>query len=336
MEEYLDKCISSLLIRQIDNLDILVINDGSKDRTSEIGHKYEALYPNSIRCIDKENGNYGSCINRGLSLAVGKYVKILDADDSFYSSELSNLVVALKEIETDLVICNYDIVDVNGNITREIRVRKSTCFEGCNEFKDIEKILEFPYFQMHAICYKSRIFKHINYKQTEGISYTDQEWMYFPMSKVYSVTFLPFIVYKYLIGREGQTVDIGINLKNLNHTLSVLNNLINNYNVIKNSIDTSHLRYYQYRINLLLESTYIVIILKYPGIQVLDKLKEYDSNLKILNEDFYNKLNNARTILSIKYIKIWRDNNYILSKYLKILSYIIRKIIIVKSRIKRL
>ena len=83
MENYLHKCLDSLLVEDKnlrDALEVLVIIDGSKDRSSEIGHEYEEKYPGVFRVIDKENGNYGSCINRGLKEATGKYVKILDAN----------------------------------------------------------------------------------------------------------------------------------------------------------------------------------------------------------------------------------------------------------------
>lgn len=86
MEKYLDKCISSLTdidASLLELLDILIIDDGSKDSSLSIANDYQRRFSNSIRVFDKSNGNYGSCVNMGLSHATGKYVKILDADDYF-------------------------------------------------------------------------------------------------------------------------------------------------------------------------------------------------------------------------------------------------------------
>ena len=74
MQEYLQKCLSSLIVKKgLETLEVLVVNDGSKDNSSIIAHEFEAKYPGVFRVIDKENGNYGSCINRGLKEATGKY-----------------------------------------------------------------------------------------------------------------------------------------------------------------------------------------------------------------------------------------------------------------------
>ena len=82
MEAYLDKCLTSLIVgesgeEQMCMLEVLVINDGSTDDSSAIAHRYEERYPQTFKVIDKENGNYGSCINVALSVATGKYIKIL-------------------------------------------------------------------------------------------------------------------------------------------------------------------------------------------------------------------------------------------------------------------
>ena len=77
MELYLRKCLNSLIIdRNFDLLDIIIVNDGSKDGTLEIAKEYECKYPSVCRVIDKPNGNYGSCVNIGLKNAIGKYVKL--------------------------------------------------------------------------------------------------------------------------------------------------------------------------------------------------------------------------------------------------------------------
>lgn len=79
-------------------LEVLVVNDGSKDNSSAIAHEYQDKYPDTFRVIDKENGNYGSCVNRGLKEATGKYIKILDADDWFDNEQFSLFVEKLKNM----------------------------------------------------------------------------------------------------------------------------------------------------------------------------------------------------------------------------------------------
>ena len=96
MEKYLDKCLTSLLFNDKDllkQLEVLVVIDGSKDRSSLIAHSYEKKYPETFRVIDKENGTYVSCIKRGLKEATGKYIKILDADDSFDTTNLRSFIL---------------------------------------------------------------------------------------------------------------------------------------------------------------------------------------------------------------------------------------------------
>ena len=78
MEAFLDQCLKSVTRFDIpDSLEVIVVNDGSKDRTSEIAHAYQKMRPDIIQVIDKENGHYGSCINKGLEVATGKYFRPL-------------------------------------------------------------------------------------------------------------------------------------------------------------------------------------------------------------------------------------------------------------------
>ena len=82
VEKILSETLDSLLDQECLPLeDIIVINDGSKDRTPEIAEQYVNKYPDSIRLINKENGGYGSALNSVFREARGKYLRVLDGDD---------------------------------------------------------------------------------------------------------------------------------------------------------------------------------------------------------------------------------------------------------------
>ena len=97
MEKYLSRCLLSIISvnEDRDDLEVLVVNDGSKDNSLSIANDFQNKYPNIIRVIDKENGNYGSCVNRGIKEASGKYFRILDADDTFSENAVCELLKVL-------------------------------------------------------------------------------------------------------------------------------------------------------------------------------------------------------------------------------------------------
>ena len=116
MEEYLYRNVSSMMIGEIlDDLEIIIVNDGSKDRTSEIAHELQRKASQSIVVIDKENGHYGSCVNAALKIATGKYFRILDADDWMDSGEFVKFVNILKCIDVDCIYTPFANVFFNKN-----------------------------------------------------------------------------------------------------------------------------------------------------------------------------------------------------------------------------
>ena len=208
MERYIGRCLDSLLIYEgFENLQILVINDGSKDRSSEIAHQYAQEHPDSILVIDKENGNYGSCVNVAVQKANGKYLKILDADDYFNRSEFETLIKRLNESESDAVLTNHTIITSKGaNLWRHSYTDGQT----------IALSEECPnYFPMHSITYRTDLLKEMCYTQTEGISYTDQEWILYPMLNAEKMIYMDLNIYQYCMDREGQTMDPKIFAKGL-------------------------------------------------------------------------------------------------------------------------
>lgn len=208
MEKYLQKGLNSLLIPQgLERIEVLVINDGSKDRSSEIAHSYAQKYSGVFVVVDKQNGNYGSCINAALEIAKGKYIKVMDADDSFVTSSFFHLVNVLTELDVDLVLTDYVKTYTSGrkiNYTFDLPKQKILNFDDVHQTKAIYDIL------LPAITYRTDILRSISYRQTEGISYTDLEWCFSPVTQVDTLYYLSECVYDYLMGREGQTMDPAI------------------------------------------------------------------------------------------------------------------------------
>lgn len=110
-EAYMDRAIKSALIGSED-LEILIIDDGSRDNTTIIVNEYEKRYPNIVRAISKENGGHGDAINTGLKYSRGVYFKVLDSDDWLDKDSLEQVISTLKNIINsnqlvDMFIANY-------------------------------------------------------------------------------------------------------------------------------------------------------------------------------------------------------------------------------------
>lgn len=204
MEAYLRRCLDSLLIPDKECVEVLVVNDGSKDDSSAIAHGYGERYPRTFRVIDKENGNYGSCVNRALSEAKGKYIKLLDADDWFTGDAFQYVVDRLRDVDVDMVLTDHAGIGKRGEVTH--RTRLSLPKERELPFADLLPLNRRTPLQMHWIIYKREILNRIAYSQTEGVSYTDTEWVLYPSVGVERWMYLDVCLYNYVEEREGQTM----------------------------------------------------------------------------------------------------------------------------------
>ena len=107
-ERYLARCLDSLLTEEVlKELEILVVNDGSRDGSLAIARDYAARYPDTVTVIDKENGGHGSTINTGLQAATGRYFRVLDSDDWFDTCNFIKYFRALRHCREDVVITPY-------------------------------------------------------------------------------------------------------------------------------------------------------------------------------------------------------------------------------------
>lgn len=289
MEAYLPKCLGSLVIDDkelLQKLDVIVVNDGSKDRTSEIAHDFEAKHPGVFRVIDKTNGHYGSCINAALPVAAGTFVKVLDADDWFVTENFCGFL-ALVDAEcrkgangADLILSGWEEGggDSDGNAT----AFSYTYLIG--EDKTIADI-EFPdahqnhRFEMFAVTYRTTILRDIKYRQPEGIIHTDKIWINLPMAHVHSFTVFDKVVYHYFSGRPGNTCNEEAFYRTYHVQMDMLKRMILEFNGVCADLPApnaafmrKHIRYRTFR------AYWLNIIERHPLLAMCD-LKGFDDFL---------------------------------------------------------
>lgn len=309
MEKYLRRCLDSLIIDDkelFDHLEVLVINDGSKDSSSAIAHEYQEKFPNVFRVIDKENGNYGSCVNRGLKEATGEYIKILDADDYFANSCFTNFLKELSTVSADVVITDYNVVDLNGGITKKWKFAfpKGELLK----ISDFCNVYDFKVLQMHAIAYKRSVLVENGYKQTEGISYTDQEWMFYPMSLMNDLIYYSISLYQYVLGREGQTMDENVRKRTISHMAKILYRQVEFLNnMSKNAFIFEYLKKRMFQ---LVGMIYPVLINNGQDLV----LNEIDNRIKEINPNVFNEVGTIKLderYWPFMFVKHWRNGDTI-------------------------
>lgn len=198
VEKYIAETLDSLVQSPaIDDLEILVVNDGSKDRTVEIVKGYEEKYPQSVRLIDKPNGGWGSTINASLQVATGKYFKLLDGDDWFETKNIAPFIEFLKKADEDVVLTQYTKV-YEPAMNRELEV--------CNlpELTAIS-IADIDAIAMHSVCVKTSVIQG-KLQITEHCFYTDAEFAVKVFYHAETAIYLPISVYEYRLGLGGQSV----------------------------------------------------------------------------------------------------------------------------------
>ena len=181
VEDYLRETLDSFLIPEVtDQLEVLIVNDGSGEGVNEIAREYEANYPDVFRLIDKENGGHGSTVNRGIEEAAGKYFKTVDGDDYVSAEGLKELLSYLQTAEADLVVNDYhSFNDASGEMVSEMHHE----FPG-KEYRKIyafEEVCGKVYINMHAATYRTELLKKMGKRLDEHCFYVDAEYNLYPI-----------------------------------------------------------------------------------------------------------------------------------------------------------
>ena len=206
VEKYLDRCLDSLVNQTFNNLEIIVVNDGTKDNSQSIIDRYVKKYPEKIKSYIKENGGLGDARNYGLKYATGKYLTFLDSDDYVEKDLYENMYKLAKENDSDLVVGNLEYFWEDGSKNSYIK-------KGLNNVCDdkVKCLFLSPLFAWNKL-YKKELFEKLNCKYPVGLWYEDIPVTLKYISEINNVSYYDKIGYHYA-QRKGSILGSSYNEK---------------------------------------------------------------------------------------------------------------------------
>lgn len=287
VEKYLNQTLDSFIDERVMNdIEVLIVDDGSKDRTAQIGKEYEERYPETFRIISKENGGHGSTINRGIQEAKGTYFKVVDGDDWVHTEDFVRLVEALKTCSADYIVTNYyEVNDVTGEKTpreyREFKEKEIWNFEDAAKVKQIG---------MHPLVIKTSILKENQIRLDEHCFYVDVEYILYPVPYVKTVQYLDLFVYMYRLAVTTQSVSLQGYQKHMQNHIDVIMHLTEFFNAYQKTGTQDKIEYIGKRIAQMVGDQ-ITVFMSFPETdqEIKKKFIAFDRELKEKSLDIYQR-----------------------------------------------
>lgn len=281
-EAYMAKAIESILPGGED-VEILVVNDGSKDRTAEIGKEYEEKYPGIVKLVNKENGGHGDAVNAGLLHATGKYFKVVDSDDWVDHDSLMKILEVIKgfeeeEKEVDMLIANYVYEKVGMEHKKVIRYNNVLPENQIIKWDEVGQFHIGQYILMHSVIYRTDMLKLCQLTLPKHTFYVDNIYVYYPLPHVRTLYYIDVDFYRYFIGREDQSVNEKVMISRIDQQIFVTKTMIDMYELRR--VQSKKLRKYMLNYLAIMMTVSSILCIRSKKKENLEKKKELWQYLK--------------------------------------------------------
>ncbi len=212
-QDYMEKCVESLLAGG-EEVEILIVDDGSKDKTAEIADRLEKEHPGMIRAIHQPNKGHGGAVNTGIENATGLYFKVVDSDDKLKASAFKMILDTLREYSgagqeesLDLLISNF-VYDKEGASHKKVMEYRKALPQGrVFSWEETKRFRKGQYILMHSVIYRTELLRQSGLRLPEHCFYVDNIYVFNPMPYVKNMYYLDVNFYYYFIGRDDQSVN---------------------------------------------------------------------------------------------------------------------------------
>ena len=236
-ESYLDKCIKSLLAGG-DEVEIIIVDDGSTDSTPAMADNYQEQYPGIIKVIHQENGGHGEAVNTGLKNATGVYFKVVDSDDwvneDAYKKILDRLETLIKENkQVDMFISNFVYEKVGAKHKKVMHYHNSLPEEQVFTWNDIRHMGLNRYFLMHSVIFRTQVLIECGLKLPAHTFYVDNLFVFTPLPYVKVLYYMDVNFYRYYIGRSDQSVHESVMISRIDQQIKVNKLMVDSFDLKK-------------------------------------------------------------------------------------------------------
>lgn len=294
-EAYMEKCVDSLLVGG-EEVEILIVDDGSTDRTAEIADAYAEKYPTIVRAIHQENGGHGEAVNAGIRNAQGLYFKVVDSDDWVNKEAYEKILRTLEELlrgpkTVDLFISNF-VYEKQG-ATRKKVMQYRHCFPQGEVFdwSDIGHMKKGKYLLMHSMIYRTQLLQQCGLELPKHTFYVDNLFAYEPLPYVKNMYYLDVNFYRYFIGRDDQSVNEKVMIKRIDQQIRVNKMMVDVYN--RGNFTNKRLRAYMFSYLDIITTVSSIMLIRAETEEALQKKKELLEYIKSENRVLYRKLRHS-------------------------------------------
>ena len=292
-QDYMRKAIECLLPGGED-VEIIIVDDGSKDDTAMIADEYEKKYPSVVKAVHQENGGHGEAVNTGLRNATGTFFKVLDSDDWFKEEAYLQVLERLKELVSlgcvvDMFICNF-VYEKEGKKRKKVMTYRSVfprdqvfTWDDTRVFKPGQYIL------MHSVIYRTRLLKDCGLELPAHTFYVDNLFVFIPLVYVKTMYYMDVNLYRYYIGREDQSVNESIMISRVDQQIRVTKLMIDYMAHSSRNLRRKQERYMLSYLNIMMTISSILLI-KEGSEESLAKKRELWNYLKDNDQRDYIRL----------------------------------------------
>lgn len=248
------KCVESLL-KGGEDVEIIIVNDGSSDDTARIADEYATKYPTIVKAVHKENGGHGSAVNAGIENATGLFFKVVDSDDWVKEEAYMQILDTLRSLAggekvLDMLISNFVYEKVGENRHKVMRYKHALPQNQIFTWQEVKHFHKGQYMLMHSVIFRTKLLKECGLKLPEHTFYVDNLYVYEPLPFVRNMYYLDVNFYRYYIGRSDQSVNEDIMIGRIDQQIKV-NKLMIDYLSDKKSQIAGNKKLYQYMISYL-------------------------------------------------------------------------------------